>query len=222
MGEQPVSSQSADAGVGQQAARRAMSRCSRRQFRRLFGAYDRAKGHHMAIVPASGWRGSCDVPVGWTEEHQSVHAEPREWSSESGAAPVPWRADISTETRPNGWDHRPLCWPCARAEARPVTPGGHWKRGCARQAGSTGRRGRPARRRDSGEEFWTRVKNSSPEPIEALVRGDRGDCCVDERNTEQGAKNTSSLSSQLYRVRTYVGTGLTRQAEAAAESEKRS
>jgi hypothetical protein len=168
MGEQPVSSQSADAGVGQQAARRAMSRCSRRQFRRLFGAYDRAKGHHMAIVPASGWRGSCDVPVGWTEEHQSVHAEPREWSSESGAAPVPWRADISTETRPNGWDHRPLCWPCARAEARPVTPGGHWKRGCARQAGSTGRRGRPARRRDSGEEFWTRVKNSSPEPIEAL------------------------------------------------------
>jgi hypothetical protein len=168
MGEQPVSSQSADAGVGQQAARRAMSRCSRRQFRRLFGAYDRAKGHHMAIVPASGWRGSCDVPVGWTEEHQSVHAEPREWSSESGAAPVPWRADISTETRPNGWDHWPLCWPCARAEARPVTPGGHWKRGCARQAGSTARPGRPARRRDSGEEYWTRVKNSSPESIEAL------------------------------------------------------
>ena len=58
MGEQPVSSQSADAGVGQQAARRsAMSRCSRRQFRRLFGAYGRAKGRHMAIVPARGWRG---------------------------------------------------------------------------------------------------------------------------------------------------------------------
>ena len=80
MGEQPVSSQSADAGVGQQAARRsAMSRCSRRQFRRLFGAYDRAKGHHMAIVPARGWRGSCDVPVGWTEEHQCT------WNPESGA-----------------------------------------------------------------------------------------------------------------------------------------
>ena len=44
MGEQPASSQSADTGVGQQAARRsAMSRCSRRQFRRLFGAYGRAK-----------------------------------------------------------------------------------------------------------------------------------------------------------------------------------
>ena len=80
MGEQPVSSQSADAGVGQQAARwSAMSRCSRRQFRRLFGAYDRAKGHHMAIVPASGWRGSCDVPVGWTEEHQCTR------NPESGA-----------------------------------------------------------------------------------------------------------------------------------------
>ena len=80
MGEQPVSSQSADAGVGQQAARRsAMSRCSRQQFRRLFGAYDRAKGHHMAIVPARGWRGSCDVPVGWTEEHQCT------WNPASGA-----------------------------------------------------------------------------------------------------------------------------------------
>ena len=80
MGEQPVSSQSADAGVGQQAARRsAMSRCSRRQFRRLFGAYGRAKGHHMAIVPARGWRGSCDVPVGWTEEHQCTR------NPESGA-----------------------------------------------------------------------------------------------------------------------------------------
>jgi hypothetical protein len=80
MGEQPVSSQSADAGVGQQAARRsAMSRCSRRQFRRLFGAYGRAKGHHMAIVPARGWRGSCDVPVGWTEEHQCT------WNPASGA-----------------------------------------------------------------------------------------------------------------------------------------
>jgi len=97
-----------------------------------------------------------------------VHAEPREWSSESGAAPVPRRADISTETRPNGWDHRPLCWPCARAEARPVTPGGHWKRGCARQAGSTARRGRPARRRDFGVEFCTRVQNSAPKPVEAL------------------------------------------------------
>jgi hypothetical protein len=80
MGEQPVSSQSADAGVGQQAARRsAMSRCSRRQFRRLFGAYGRAKGRHMAIVPARGWRGSCDVPVGWTEEHQCTR------NPESGA-----------------------------------------------------------------------------------------------------------------------------------------
>eukprot|EP01046_Picozoa_sp_COSAG06_P062325 COSAG06_NODE_14017_length_1197_cov_6.313297_2_plen_108_part_00 len=97
-----------------------------------------------------------------------MHVEPREWSSESGAAPVPRRADISTETWPNGWDHWPLCWPCARAEARPVTPGGHWKRGCARQAGSAAWRGRPARRRDSWEEFFTRVKNSSQEPIEAL------------------------------------------------------
>ena len=78
MGEQPVSSQSADAGVGQQAARRsAMSRCSRRQFRRLFGVYGRAKGRHMAIVPASGWRGSCDVcdvPTGGVDGGASVSA----------------------------------------------------------------------------------------------------------------------------------------------------
>ena len=91
----------------------------------------------------------------------------REWSSESGAAPVPWRADISTETRPNGWDHRPLCWPCTRAEAWPVTPGGHWKRGCARQAGSIEQRGRPARRRDSGVEFWEE---------EFCPQTDRGTC----------------------------------------------
>ena len=97
-----------------------------------------------------------------------MHVEPREWSSESGAAPVPRRADISTETRPNGWDHRPLCWPCTRAEAWPVTPGGHWKRGCAQQAGSTAWRGRPARRRGSGAEFCTRVQNSAPKPVEAL------------------------------------------------------